>query len=171
MSLAVRTDFTVADAEMKQARAAGFDMPILSYCGFGGLNIYTRDLGAMKAAGFTDYAEFLKAVFSAVQKHADENHWLSVYYVLGDEPAGKEDILAATENAQAFRKAFPSGPPWFTLFGSCVAKARAARITAAPHIAITAGAPSRSATQPASRLPNPNARPQHSRHRDDSIWP
>ena len=114
-------DFTVADAEMKQARAAGFDMPILSYCGFGGLNIYTRDLGAMKAAGFTDYAEFLKAVFSAVQKHADENHWLSVYYVLGDEPAGKEDILAATENAQAFRKAFPSGPPWFTLFGSCVA--------------------------------------------------
>jgi len=114
-------DFTTGDKQMKQARSIGFNMPILSYCGFNGLNIYKQDLDAMKAAGFKDYSEFLKAVFTAVQKHADENNWLPVYYVLGDEPAGKEDILAATENAKAYHKAFPSGPPWFTLFDSCVA--------------------------------------------------
>jgi hypothetical protein len=55
----------------------------------------------MKAAGFADYSDFIKAVFSAVQKHADENNWLPVYFVLGDEPAGKEDTEAATENAKA----------------------------------------------------------------------
>lgn len=114
-------DFSVGDSQMKLARSVGFSMPILSYCGFNGLSIYTQDLAAMKAAGFKDYSEFLKAVFTAVQKHADQNNWLPVYYVLGDEPAGKEDLLAATENAKAYHKAFPSGPPWFTLFGSCVA--------------------------------------------------
>ncbi len=113
-------DFATADAQMKMARDMGFSMPILSYVGFGGLNLYNRDLDAMKAAGFSDYSEFIKAVFTAVQQHADQNNWLPVYYVLGDEPAGKEDVLAATENAQAYRKAFPDGPPWFTLFGSCV---------------------------------------------------
>lgn len=113
-------DFTVADRQMKQAREAGFKLPVASYCGMGGLGLYTQDTKAMQAAGFTDYSEFIKAVFSAVQKHADENNWLPVYYSLGDEPAGKEDVLASKANADAYRKAFPDGPPWFTLFGSCV---------------------------------------------------
>ena len=113
-------DFTVADQQMKQAREAGFKLPVASYCGMGGLNLYQQDTAAMKAAGFTDYSEFIKAIFSAVQKHADENNWLPVYYSLGDEPAGKEDVLASKANADAYRKAFPDGPPWTTLFGSCV---------------------------------------------------
>ncbi len=113
-------DFSVADRQMKQAREAGFKLPVASYCGMGGLGLYTQDTKAMQAAGFTDYSEFIKAVFSAIQKHADENNWLPVYYSLGDEPAGKEDVLASKANADAYRKAFPDGPPWFTLFGSCV---------------------------------------------------
>jgi len=105
-------NYARADAQMKLARAAGFTMPVTNYTTFGGLNLYFEDTAAMKAAGFTDYSAFVKAVFSAIEKHADEANWLTVYWNLGDEPVG-ENLTRSAENARAYRKAFPSGPPFF----------------------------------------------------------
>ena len=71
----------------------------------------------MKAAGFSDYSEFIKALFAAIQKHADEAGWLPVYWNIGDEPTG-DDVVRAAENAEAYRQAFPKGPPFFTAASS-----------------------------------------------------
>ena len=71
----------------------------------------------MKAAGFSDYSAFIKAVFTAVQKHADEAGWLPVYWNIGDEPTG-DDVVRAADNAEAYRQAFPKGPPYFTAASS-----------------------------------------------------
>jgi len=106
-------DFAAGDAQMKLARDAGFTMPITNYCPFGGLNLYFQDTEAMSAAGFKDYSAFLKAVFGAVEKHAEEAGWLPVYWNLGDEPVD-DNVPRSAENAAAYRKAFPSGPPYFT---------------------------------------------------------
>jgi hypothetical protein len=106
-------DFTRADRQMKLAREAGFTMPVVTYCGFPGLNLYYRDEDAMRKAGFRDYSQFVKALFSAVQQHADLANWLPVYWNIGDEPLG-DDLRRSAENAEAYRKAFPKGPPWFT---------------------------------------------------------
>jgi hypothetical protein len=110
-------DFTQGDAQMKRFRQNGFTMPVITYCPFHGLNTYFKDEAAMKAAGFTDYSAFVKAVFGAVQKHADEVGWLPVYWNIGDEPAG-DDVLRSAANAEAYRKAFPKGPPFFTAASS-----------------------------------------------------
>ncbi len=48
------------------------------------------DEAAMRAAGFSDYSEFLKALFGAVQTHADQAGWLPVYWNVGDEPLGDD---------------------------------------------------------------------------------
>jgi hypothetical protein len=106
-------DFTVADAQMQRARNMGFSMPVVNYCPFQGLNLYFQDTAAMQAAGFSDYSEFVKAVFGAIQRHADEHQWLPVYWNLGDEPIG-DALVRAAENAAAYRRAFPEGPPFFT---------------------------------------------------------
>lgn len=106
-------DFSVGDAQMKMFKEAGFTLPVVSYCAFDGLNTYYKDEEAMRAAGFTDYSEFIKAIFTAVQKHADEAGWLAVYWNIGDEPTG-DDVARAAENAEAYRKAFPKGPPYFS---------------------------------------------------------
>jgi hypothetical protein len=110
-------DFTQADEQMKLFRDAGFTMPVVSYCGFPGLNTYNKDEAAMKAAGFTDYSSFIRAVFSAVQKHADAAGWLPVYWNIGDEPIG-DDLVRSADNAEAYSKAFPDGPPFFTAASS-----------------------------------------------------
>ena len=39
--------------------------------------------------------------------------WIPVYYNLADEPLG-DDTVRAAENAEAYRRAFPKGPPFFT---------------------------------------------------------
>ena len=114
---APQIDFTQADAQMKRFREAGFRLPVVSYCPFHGLDIYHRDEAAMRAAGFDDYGKFVRAVFGAVQKHADEAGWLPVYWNIGDEPVGAE-LLRSAENAEAYRKAFPKGPPFFTAASS-----------------------------------------------------
>ena len=106
-------DFARGDAQMKLFKEHGFRMPVVTYCPFHGLNTYYKDEAAMQAAGFTDYSAFLKAVFAAVQKHADEAGWLPVYWNIGDEPIG-DDLVRSAENAEAYRKAFPKGPPFFT---------------------------------------------------------
>ncbi len=111
-------NFSVADKNMKLARQAGFTQSTPSYCPVNGLDVYYQDLKAMKAAGFDDYALFIRAVFTEIQKHADQNNWLPVWWVLGDEPAGPEALAKCLANVESFRKAFPDGPPKFTLFGS-----------------------------------------------------
>jgi len=110
-------DYSAGDAQMKLFKEAGFRMPVIAYCPFHGLNTYYRDEAAMRAAGFTDYSPFINAVFSAVQKHADEAGWLPVYWNIGDEPGG-DDVARSAANAEAYRQAFPKGPPFFTAASS-----------------------------------------------------
>ncbi|MDP6635195.1 MAG: hypothetical protein QGG42_09875 [Phycisphaerae bacterium] len=110
-------DFSVGDAQMKMARQAGFTMPVVTYCPFGGLNLYYQSLDQMKKAGFSDYSSFVRSIFSAVQTHAESNNWLDVYWNLGDEPIG-DDLTRSIENAEAYKKAFPKGPPYFTAASS-----------------------------------------------------
>jgi len=110
-------DFTQGDAQMKLLQANGFRMPVVSYCPFNGLNTYYKDEDAMRAAGFNDYSRFVRAVFRAVQKHADAAGWLPVYWNIGDEPVG-DDVPRSAENAEAYRRAFPKGPPFFTAASS-----------------------------------------------------
>ncbi|MBN2475284.1 MAG: hypothetical protein JXB62_11785 [Pirellulales bacterium] len=110
-------DFSVGDAQMKMFRDNGFTMPVVTYCALVGLNTYYQDDSAMRAAGFDDYSRFVKAIFDAVQQHAEEADWLPVYWNLGDEPIG-DDLVRSTQNAAAYRRAFPQGPPWFTAASS-----------------------------------------------------
>jgi len=106
-------DFAAADAQMALAREYGFLAVVAYGAGLSGLDGYARDTAAMAAAGFTDYPAFLKAVFGAVQKHAEAQAWLPVYYNLCDEPIG-DALVRSAENAEDYRKAFPQGPPYFT---------------------------------------------------------
>jgi hypothetical protein len=114
-------DFGVGDAQMKRAKEAGFTMPVVSYCPFYGLDLYFPNAEQVKQAGFKDHAEFVRAVFSEVQRHADENGWLPVYWNIGDEPIG-DALKRSAENAEAYRKAFPKGPPFFTAATSYAGK-------------------------------------------------
>jgi hypothetical protein len=79
--------------------------------------MYYQDTDKMKAAGFSDYGDFIKALFGEIQKHADAEGWPPVYWNLGDEPIG-DDLRRSAENAEAYRKAFPKGPPFFTAASS-----------------------------------------------------
>ncbi|MGC8639565.1 MAG: hypothetical protein ACP5XB_06765, partial [Isosphaeraceae bacterium] len=108
-----RLDFSTADRQMKLARELGF-LAVTSYGGgVSGYNTYYRDTDAMTRAGFQDYSAFVRAIYSATQEHAEREGWLPVYYNLADEPVG-EDTIRAAENAEAYRRAFPQGPPFFT---------------------------------------------------------
>ncbi len=110
-------EFGRADAQMQLLKDLGF-LAVVSYGrGVSGFNAYYQDTGAMKAAGFKDYAEFVKAVYTPIQQHADRQGWIPVYYNLGDEPIG-DDLKRSAENAEAYRKAFPQGPPFFTAASS-----------------------------------------------------
>ncbi len=106
-------DFSQADEQMQMARDLGF----LAVCSYGsgvtGLNAYYQDTDQMKAAGFDDYSAFIKTIYTAIQNHADEHGWLPTYWNLADEPIG-DDLKRSIENAAAYRKAFPKGPPFFT---------------------------------------------------------
>jgi hypothetical protein len=114
---APQLDFSAGDAEMRLFKDAGFRMPVVSYCPFEGLDTFHRDEDAMRAAGFKDYGDFIKAIFTAVQRHADDAGWLPVYWNIGDEPTG-DDVIRSAENAEAYRRAFPEGPPFFTAASS-----------------------------------------------------
>jgi hypothetical protein len=110
-------DFSKADYQMRLFKASGFRMPVVSYCAFHNLDTYHRDEDAMRAAGFNDYTAFIRAVFTSVQRHADAAGWLPVYWTIGDEPSG-DDVERSAENAEAYRRAFPQGPPFFTAASS-----------------------------------------------------
>jgi hypothetical protein len=110
-------DFRLADQQMKQAKQLGF-LAVVGYGGgISGVNAYYQDADAMTAAGFHDYPAFIKALYSEVKKHAEREGWIPVYYNLGDEPIG-DDLARSAENAEAYRKAFPQGPPYFTAASS-----------------------------------------------------
>lgn len=130
-------DFGAADAQMKMAKDLGF-LAVVSYGGgVSGFNAYYQDAAAMQAAGFKDYAAFVKAVYTAVQEHAEQAGWIPVYYNLGDEPLG-DDLVRAAENAEAYRKAFPQGPPFFTAASSFTGNSAADphfRLSKAVHVA------------------------------------
>jgi len=106
-------DFTAADAQMKLVKELGFRAVAGYGGGVAGLDSYYQDKSAMSAAGFHDYASFVKAIYSQVQEHAIRNRWVPVYFNLADEPIG-DDLVRAAENAEAYRRAFPKGPPFFT---------------------------------------------------------
>jgi hypothetical protein len=106
-------DFSQADRQMKLAKDLGF-LAVSTYGGgISGYNGYFQDTSTMTGAGFQDYSAFVGAIYAAVQKHADEQGWIPVYYNLADEPIG-DDTVRAAENAEAYRRAFPQGPPYFT---------------------------------------------------------
>ncbi len=50
----------------------------------------------------------------AFRTHAEGAGWLPVYWNIGDEPLG-DDLTRSAENAEAYRRAFPQGPPRFTV--------------------------------------------------------
>ena len=105
-------DFSRADGEMSEAKAAGFRMIVVNYNGgIQPFNNYQIDQGAMTSAGFTNYADFLRAVLTEVDAHARAAGWLPVAYNLCDEPVG-DAINAAAANARAWREAAP--PTLFT---------------------------------------------------------
>lgn len=110
---APQIDFTQADQQMKLFRANGFQQPVVTYCPLIGLDLYYRDENAMRAAGFSNYAQFVRSVFGSIQQHAVRANWLPVYWNIADEPLG-DDLIRAAENAEAYRQAFPGGPPLFT---------------------------------------------------------
>jgi len=106
-------DFRAADEEMRTAKDYGF-LAVNSYgAGVIGLGAYRQDTLKMLEAGFTEYSDFIQAVYSAIERHAREAGWLPVYWNLGDEPAG-DAIQESIDNAKAYRRAFPAGPPFFT---------------------------------------------------------
>jgi hypothetical protein len=100
-------DFTRADWEMAEAKAAGFhDIAVNYNGGIRGFDNYRIDTGAMRNAGFTAYTDFLRAVLTEVDAHARAAGWLPAAYNLCDEPIG-DAIGASADNARAWRDAAP----------------------------------------------------------------
>jgi hypothetical protein len=110
-------DFSAADPMMDLAKELGFSAVVSYGSGVTGFNAYFQDTNQAQAAGFKEYSQFLKAVFQEIQKHAEQRRWIPAYYNLGDEPLG-DDLVRSAENAEAYRAAFPVGPPYFTAASS-----------------------------------------------------
>ena len=106
-------DFSIADTQMSLVKELGFQAVIGYGGGVSGFNGYSQDLGAMNSAGFNNYGGFIKAIYGAVEEHAARKGWIPVCYNLADEPLG-DDLVHSAENAEAYRRAFPKGPPYFT---------------------------------------------------------
>ncbi len=106
-------DFTAADKLMATAKEMGFQSVMFYGSLINGINPYEQDQAQMAAAGFKNYSEFIKAVYTDVQKHADEKAWITYHVNLGDEPSG-DGVAKSALNAEAYHKAFPKGPPFFS---------------------------------------------------------
>jgi len=105
----ISLDTVLADKEMSLIRSKGFDRIVSSYGVEGlGYRMYGDgsgpDAGAAKAVGFVDAESFLKAVYSAIDKHALASHWLPVAWNICDEPL-EDAAKGAAANAMAHRKA------------------------------------------------------------------
>ena len=82
--------------------------------GVSGFNAYFQDTRRDGLGGLHKLrTRSSRSIYSAVQRHADQKGWIPVYYNLADEPIG-DDLVRAAENAEAYRRAFPKGPPHFT---------------------------------------------------------
>ena len=107
-------DFTSADAVDEDAQVAWLP---------GCEQLRRRRLGIRRLSsrccrdglgGFDGLCELSsRRVYSQVERHAVERDWIPVYYNLADEPIGDE-LVRSAENAEAYRRAFPKGPPYFT---------------------------------------------------------
>jgi len=97
---------------MATAKELGFQAVMFYGSMVGGYDAYNVDPAAMSRCGFTDYSEFLKALFTDIQKHAVEKGWIPYFVNLCDEPRD-EGLVKSIANAEAYRKAFPKGPPFF----------------------------------------------------------
>ena len=108
----IELDTAKADQEMQLLRAKGFALPIITY-GAEGANLGYRfygsgsgpDEAAAKNAGFPNAVAYLKALYTAIDQHAVEQHWLPVVWNLCDEPIPGEALNNATANAQAHHEA------------------------------------------------------------------
>ena len=106
-------DFTAADASMKLAQGAGVP---------GGEQLRRRCLGIQclpsghgrdGLGGFHGICAVRQGDLLAGPEARGPERWIPVYYNLADEPIG-DDLVRAAENAEAYRRAFPKGPPYFT---------------------------------------------------------
>ena len=111
-------DFRAADAQMKQVKDMGF----LAVVTYGGGRLRPRRLLTRTPARWPPPASRTTPRSSGPstprsRDHADRNGWIPVYFNIGDEPIG-DDVVRSAENAEAYRKAFPKGPPFFTAASS-----------------------------------------------------
>ncbi len=105
-------DFSQADQEMADAKELGFKRILVNYNGgIQGFDNYRIDEDAMRAAGFTQYVDYVRAMLTLVDGHARAAGWLPFAFNLSDEPIG-DAALAAAANARAWREAAP--PTLFT---------------------------------------------------------
>ncbi|MGA2065704.1 MAG: hypothetical protein ABSG86_12075 [Thermoguttaceae bacterium] len=101
------------DKLMATAKELGFKAVMYYGSMVGGYNAYQIDTEKMRSSGFNDYSQFLKTIYTAVDKRAKEKGWIPYYVNLCDEPRD-QGLTASIANAEAYRKAFPKGPPLFT---------------------------------------------------------
>ena len=111
-------DFTQGDAQMKLFKANGFRMPVVTYCPFEGLNLYYKDEDAMRRPASTITASFIRRrVRSGAE--ARRRGGLAAGVLEHRRRAGRRRRgPRSAENAEAYRKAFPKGPPFFTAASS-----------------------------------------------------
>ncbi len=103
-----------ADELMATAKELGF-MGVVFYgtlvCGF---NAYFKDAGRDEGRRLQGLQRVPQGGLHATSRSTPRSRAGFPYYVnLGDEPIG-DDVAASAENAEAYRKAFPKGPPFFT---------------------------------------------------------
>ncbi len=79
-----------------------------------GLDAYSQDVGAMNSAGAIRITLLSSRRSTRRSKSTRKAKMdIPIYYNLADEPLG-DDLVRAAENAEAYRRAFPKGPPYFT---------------------------------------------------------
>lgn len=103
-------DFERADKQMKTAREAGFEMPVVNYNRLGGFDLYAIDEAALRASGLRSYPRLVRRLFEEIHAHGAKKDWLEVYWNLGDEPLGSA-LEKSIENARAYREAFGKTRP------------------------------------------------------------
>ncbi len=107
-------DFAAADKFMAQAKAAGFRWEFNNYGGFviqGLYDIYDYTKGQTGAALEKKYGlpfeEIARRVWTAVEEHAKEQHWLPFSYTLCDETRTAEKAKEQLELMKTFNRVSP----------------------------------------------------------------
>ena len=113
-------------------------MPVVTYCAFDGLNTYFKDEDGDEGGRLQRLQQFIKAVFGAVQKHADEAGWLPVYWNIGDEPVG-DDVPRSAVQRRGVSQGVSQGSA--LLHGGQFVPRRQARRSALPAVAALCTSP------------------------------